>query len=401
MMKPVKRLLSKKLSKYLKLFPIVAIIGPRQAGKTTFAKMELPDWRYFDLESPSDFGRISADREFFLTQYGEKCIIDEAQLLPDLLPALRSYVDRDRTKKGRIVLLGSVNPLLVKSISESLAGRIGFIELSPFHYVEAKSFRPIGLEEFWLRGGYPEPLLWKMSEHFTWMEQYVKTFVERDVLRILKTSLSSQKQIQLLTMFAHNHGKLWNASQIASAFGVSYHTVNHYVELMENYFLVRRLLPYHKNVGKRLVKSQKLYFRDTGLLHFLLNIPNHEALRTSPYRGFSFEGFVIEQLAQKYLKDALNPVRFYFYRTSQGDEIDLLVQEGRDLTAYEIKTSTAIEPGELRGFQKALEQLKLNKGIVVYFGREDFRLSRQIEVKSAENVFVNKSVAKRHSGYID
>ncbi len=385
-MEPVKRLLSKKLSKYLKLFPIVAIIGARQSGKTTFAKMELPDWRYFDMENLSDFGRVSADIEFFLTHYGERTIIDEAQLLPELFPALRSHVDRDRTKKGRIVLLGSVNPLLVKSISESLAGRIGFIELGTFQCTEARSLRGIGLEEFWLRGGYPAPLLWELSDHFVWMEQYIKTFVERDVLRILKTSFSSQKQIQLLTMFAHNHGKLWNASQIASAFGVSYHTINHYAELMENYFLVRRLLPYYKNVGKRLVKSPKLYFRDTGLLHFLLNISNLEALRTSPYRGFSFEGFIIEQLAQKYLKDAVNPVGFYFYRTSQGDEIDLLVQEGKNLTAYEIKTSSVIEIGELKGFQKALEQLKLNKGIVVYFGKEDFRLSRQIEVRSAESV---------------
>lgn len=379
-------MLSKKLSKYLKLFPIVAIIGPRQAGKTTFARMELPDWKYFDLEKPSDFGRVSADREFFLEQYGDKCIIDEAQVLPDLFPALRNYVDKERAKKGRIVLLGSVNPLLIESISESLAGRIGFIEISTFNYGEGKSLRRLGLETFWLRGGYPEPLQWKLDEHFIWMEHYIKTFIERDVLRILKTSLSSQKQIQLLTMFAHNHGQLWNASRIASAFGVSYHTVNHYVELMENYFLMRRLAPYHQNVGKRLVKSHKLYYRDTGLLHYLLNLSDLEALRTSTYRGFSFEGFVIEQLIQRYQQNALNPVRFYFYRTSQGDEIDLLVQEGKNLIAYEIKTSTAIDPGELKGFQRGLEHLELKKGIVVYFGKEDFRLSPQIEAKSAENL---------------
>jgi predicted AAA+ superfamily ATPase len=385
-MKLVKRLLSKKLSKYLKLFPVVAIIGPRQAGKTTFAKMELPDWKYFDLEKPSDFGRVSADREFFLEQYGEKCIIDEAQLLPDLFPALRNYIDRNRSKKGRIVLLGSVNPLLMESISESLAGRIGFIEISTFHYSEAKLFRAIKLEDFWLRGGYPEPLQWKLNEHFIWMEQYIKTFVERDVFRILKTSLSSQKQIQLLTMFAHNHGQLWNASRIASAFGVSYHTINQYVDLLEKYFLIRRLIPYHQNVGKRLVKNHKLYYRDMGLLHFLLNLQDVEALRTSPYRGFSFEGFVIEQLIQKYLKNALNPMRFFFYKTSQGEEIDLLVQEGKNLTAHEIKTSTTIEAGELKGFQRSMEQLKLKKGIVVYFGKEDFRLSPQIEVKSAESL---------------
>lgn len=196
----VKRIISKNLTKYLKLFPIVAIVGPRQSGKTTFAKMELSQWRYFDLEKPSDFGRISTDIEFFLNQYGEHCIIDEAQTLPEIFPALRNYVDRKRAKKGRIVLLGSVNPLLIKNISETLAGRIGFIEIHPFSYTEANALRKIELEKFWLSGGYPEPLLWNENDRFIWMEQYVKTFVERDIFSILKTSLSSQQQIRLLTI---------------------------------------------------------------------------------------------------------------------------------------------------------------------------------------------------------
>lgn len=386
-MKYTKRALSQKLQKYLKLFPVVAVIGPRQAGKTTFARMELPDWNYFDLEKPLDFGRISSDREFFLSQYGEKCIIDEAQTLPELFPALRSHIDVARYKKGRIVLLGSVNPLLVKSISESLSGRIGFIELSPFHFGEAKSSVDIKLEEFWFRGGYPEPLKWKIEDHFIWMEQYLKTFVERDVFRTLKTNLTPQKQMRLLMMLAHSHGRLWNASQVASAFGISYHTVNQYVELMENYFLVRRLAPYHKNIGKRLIKSPKFYFRDTGLLHFLLNISGIEGLRTSHYRGFSFEGFVIDQLIYKYSLEAKNLSAFYFYRTAQGDEIDLIVQNGHQITAYEIKTAASIELSDTENFQKAMEQLKLEKGIIVYFGKEDFRLNKKIEVKAAETLF--------------
>lgn len=388
-MRLVKRALSKKLHKYLKLFPVVAVIGPRQAGKTTFAKMELPDWRYFDLEKPSDFGRISSDREFFLSQYGEKCIIDEAQTLPEIFPALRSFIDKARQKKGRIVLLGSVNPLLVKNISESLSGRIGFIEISPFSFQEAKSFHKIEFEEFWLKGGYPEPLQWAHNDHAVWMEQYIKTFVERDVFRTLKTTITPQKQMHLLSMLAHCHGRLWNASHIASAFGMSYHTINHYIELMENYFLVRRLSPYHKNVGKRLVKSPKFYFRDTGLLHFLLNISNLENLRTSHYRGFGFEGFIIEELIRKYYLKAQNPPAFYFYRTAQGDEIDLLVRDGSRLTAYEIKTKMSIEPSDVKNFQKAMEQLKLDKGIIVCFGKENFRLSRKIEIKSAETLFAS------------
>ncbi|MCR4321940.1 MAG: ATP-binding protein [Candidatus Brocadiaceae bacterium] len=384
-MPPVKRTISEKLTKYLKLFPIVVIVGPRQSGKTTFAKMELPEWRYFDMEKPSDYGRVSADIEFFLEQYGEHCIIDEAQILSELFPALRSYVDRKRDKKGRIVLLGSVNPLLVKNISETLAGRVGFIEIHPFSYSEANALRKMKLEKFWLNGGYPEPLLWNENDRFVWMEQYVKTFVERDVFALLKTSFSPQQQIQLLTMIAHNHARLWNASQTASAFGVSYHTVNRYVELLETYFLIDRLVPYYQNVGKRLVKSYKIYFRDTGLLHYLLNISSIEALRTSPYRGFSFEGFLIEQLKRKHIRES-SGASFYFYRTSQGDEIDFLVHDKKGLHAYEIKTSTTIDAGDLKGLKRSLEQLGLKKGTVVYFGMEDYQLDRQIEVKAINNL---------------
>lgn len=382
----VKRVISKKLARYLKLFPVVVIVGPRQSGKTTFAKMELPGWGYFDMEKPSDYGRISSDIDFFLSQYGDRCIIDEAQVLPALFPALRSHVDRQRTRKGRIVLLGSVNPMLVRNISETLAGRIGFIELSPFSYSEANALRKMEVEEFWLHGGYPGPLLWNRKNRPVWMEQYVKTFVERDVLNLLRTSISPQQQIRLLTMIAHSHAKLWNASQTASAFGVSYHTVNRYVELMETFFLIDRLVPYHQNVGKRLVKSHKLYFRDTGLLHYLLGIPSIEALRTSPYRGFSFEGLVIEQLKRKYIQESGGRADFYFYRTSQGDEIDFLVHDGKGLHAYEIKTSSTIDQKDLAGFKKSLDQLALKKGTVVYFGAEDYLLDRQIEVKAIKGI---------------
>jgi predicted AAA+ superfamily ATPase len=382
-----KRTISEKLKKYLKWFPIVVVVGPRQSGKTTFAKMELPDWRYFDMEKPSDFGRVSSDIEFFLDQYGEHCIIDEAQILSELFPALRSYVDLKRTRKGRIILLGSVSPLLVKNISETLAGRVGFIEIHPFDYSEANELRKIKLEKFWLNGGYPEPLFWKEDDRQVWMEQYVKTFVERDVFSLLKTSLSPQQQIQLLIMASHSNAKLWNASQTASAFGINYHTVNRYVELMETYFLIDKLVPYYRNVGKRLVKSYKVYFRDTGLLHYLLNISSIEALRTSPYRGFSFEGLVIEQLKLKYIRES-SGARFYFYRTSQGDEIDLLVHSKKGLHAYEIKTSTTIDIRDLRGFKRSLEQLGIKKGTVVYFGSEDFNLDKQIEVKAISNLLL-------------
>lgn len=379
----IKRIFAGKLKKYLTLFPVVSIIGPRQAGKTTFVKNELASWRYFDLEKPSDFRRIEADIEYFFSEYGEHCIVDEAQAMPEVFPFLRHYVDAKRNKKGRVALLGSVNPLLINNISESLAGRIGFIEVSPLIYSEIHKDKKIPFETLWLRGGYPEPIRWKDEDHSAWMEQYLRTFTERDVNRFNQISLSPQKQIQLLTMIAHTHGQLWNASQIASAFGMSYHTINSYVDILEKYFIVRRMTPYFANVGKRLMKHPKIYFRDSGLLHYLLGIHSNEMLRASPYRGFSFEGLVIENIIQNLNADPKCRNEYFFYRTAEGDEIDLLVKTGSRLTAFEIKTSTSIEKRGLAGFCRSIEQLKIDKGVVIYLGKEDYALSSKIQVRSA------------------
>jgi predicted AAA+ superfamily ATPase len=389
----IKRALAGKFAHYLELFPVVAIIGPRQAGKTTFARMELPDWNYFDLEKISDFNRIETDIEFFLKEYGKMCIIDEAQALTKLFPPLRSHIDEHREVKGRIVLLGSVNPILVKDISESLAGRIGFVEITPFIYNEITQYISINVENFWLLGGYPEHLSLSNGDHFLWIEQYIKTFVERDIFKFLQTSISPQKQAQLLRMIAHMHGKLWNSSQIASAFGVSYHTINNYMDLLENFFLIRRLPPYYQeNIKKRLVKRTKLFYRDTGILHYLLDIFSLENLRVSPYRGLSFEGFVIEHLIQYYQLISNGLCHFYFYRTSQGDEIDLLVKKESTLIAYEIKTSSSLDKREVTGFLRCLDQLDISKGNVVYFGDEDYQLTSRVKVQSIHSLLNQKII---------
>lgn len=381
----IKRALSDKLHYYLKIFPIVAIVGPRQAGKTTFVKNELKKWKYFDLEKPSDYNRVQSDIEFFFQQHGENCIIDEVQICPDIFSYLRSFVDDKKARKGQIVLLGSVNPLLMKEIAESLTGRIGLIELSPFSYSEIQCNLKLDLETYWLRGGYPGPIKWKAQRHLVWTEQYIRTLVERDIYRHYQTSLSAQKQMQLMTMIAHVHGKQWNASEIAAAFGISYHTVNNYVDILEKYFLVKRLYPYFTNVGKRLVKHPKLYYRDTGILNYLLGINSNEPLRTSPYRGFSFEGLIIENIIRGTNISLKPSSEFFFYRTSQGDEIDLLVKTNNTFTAYEIKTSTSISASNLTGFMRCLEQLKIPKGIVIYMGKENYFLQKNIELKSADS----------------
>jgi len=386
----IKRLLSTKLAAFLKLFPVVAVVGPRQAGKTTFVKNELRQWRYFDLEKPSDYNKLRPDVEYFFQEYGKHCIVDEVQEIPAIFSYLRSFIDSNRRKKGQIVLLGSVNPLLLKEISESLTGRIGLIELSTLTYSEIHNNVKMNLEDFWLKGGYPEPLKWTLNNHVIWVEQYIKSLVERDILRYHQVTLSAQKQIQLMTMVAHVHGKHWNASEIASAFGISYHTVNSYVDILEKYFLVRRLYPYFTNVGKRLVKHPKLYYRDTGILHYLLGINSKEELRTSPHRGFSFEGLIIENIIKGMHASKKSSPEFYFYRTAQGDEIDLLVKESNDLTAYEIKTSTTVTKSDLSGFQRCIEQLGVSRGIVIYSGRDNYSLSHNIEVKSANDFLAGK-----------
>lgn len=387
-MNPLKRSPSEALKHYLSLFPIIMISGPRQAGKTTFAKMELHGWNYFDMEKPADFNRVSNDISFFLDQHGYHSIIDEAQTLPQLFPVLRSYVDKNRNVKGQLILLGSVNPMLMKNVSESLAGRVGFIELTPFDFEEVKHVKNMSLNKFWLKGGYPEPLMWKDSDFWLWMESYVKTFVTRDVLHLVKTSLSPQQQIQLLTMIAHWHGKLWNASQIAGAMGLSYHTINHYLDIMEQCFLIRRLHPYYTNIGKRLTKTPKFYYRDTGILHFLLNVQNLESLAVSPYRGFSFEGWGVEELIRKYQRVRTGNVQFFFYRTATGEEIDLLVETGQGLDAYEFKASTSVSLHDISGFVKALDQLKISHGTVVYLGEGEYQLNPQITVKPLKALFV-------------
>ncbi|HWP57034.1 MAG TPA: ATP-binding protein, partial [Candidatus Acidoferrales bacterium] len=292
----IKRRYGPLLHGFLRRFPCVTVLGPRQCGKTTFIRAALPAWTYLDLERPSDSTPLAADPEARLNQMGDNVIFDEAQRVPELFPVLRGVIDRRRGRKGRFVLLGSASPSLVRQISESLAGRTAFVDLAPFRWSEVRGQRRDGLQALWFRGGFPEAFLQRDDRaRRDWWDSYTRTFIERD-LPALGIDVSASQMRRLWAMLAHCNGGVWNASQLAASLAVSYHTVNRYVDILEQTFLIRKLPPYFANIGKRLVKSPKLYFRDSGLLHFFLGIHSPSILDTHPARGMSWEAFIIDQL---------------------------------------------------------------------------------------------------------
>lgn len=362
------------LRRLLRRFPVVTVLGPRQCGKTTFIRQALPNWTYLDLERPSDAAPLAADPEARLGQLRGRVIFDEAQRLPELFPVLRGVVDRERSRRGRFVLLGSASPALVRQISESLAGRGAFLDLPPFRWDEVGARRGTrGLSTLWFRGGFPVAFLERDDRaRHDWLDGYTRTFIERD-LAALGIEVSASQMRKLWTMLAHVNGGLWNASQLAASLGISYHTVNRYVDILEQTFLIRKLLPYFANVRKRLVKSPKVYFRDTGLLHYFLGILSPEALETHPARGASWEAFVIDQLVSAF-KRAVPGSHAFFWRTAQGDEVDLLVETGARRVPFEIKLHSAPRAEDVRGLRRCMRDLHLARGYVVYPGRGSYSL---------------------------
>ncbi len=370
----------------LRRFPAVTVLGPRQCGKTTFIRRALPDWSYVDLERPADATPLAADPEARLGQLGDGVVLDEAQQLPGIFPVLRGLIDRRRSRKGRFVLLGSASPSLVRGISESLAGRTAFLDLPPFRWDEVAARRPPGgLGRLWLRGGYPDAFLSRSdAARHDWMEAYTRAFIERD-LPALGVDVSASQMRKLWTMLAHVNGGLWNASQLAASLGVSYHTVDRYVDILEQAFLVRKLSPYFANVGKRLVKSPKVYFRDTGLLHYFLGIRSARQLDTHPARGASWEAFVVDQLLSAYRRRDPG-CQAWFWRTATGDEVDLLIETGSRLVPFEAKLHSAPGPDDARGLFRCMSDLELPRGHVIYPGRERYSLGRGVTALPAESL---------------
>jgi uncharacterized protein len=361
------RTLHIQLLETLAKFPVVALLGPRQVGKTTLAKAVLqgkaPPALYLDMELPSDLARLQ-EPELYLEQHRDRLvIIDEIQRLPGLFPLLRALVDRKRTP-GRFLILGSASPDLIRNSSETLAGRVVYLELSPLSAAEVgeAAVRPL-----WLRGGFPDSFLaGSDDESFAWREAFISTYLERDIPQ-LGIRIPAAQLRRFWTMIAHNHGQLWNASRIAGALGVSAPTVRHYLDIMEDTYIVRQLPPYFINMGKRLTKSPKVYLRDSGLLHSLAGINTLDQLHGNPLVGNSWEGFIIEQILR------MKPTGWqgYFFRTAAGAEIDLLLQdkEGRTV-AVEVKYS--LSPKPLRGFWQAYRDLGCRVGYVVYPGEEEY-----------------------------
>lgn len=354
----------------------VVLIGPRQVGKTTLALQiaELQNALYLDLEDVQERDKLS-NAAVFLSAYEDRLVIlDEIHRAPDLFLTLRGLIDKGRRKglrTGRFLLLGSASLDLMRQSGESLAGRVSYIDMTPLSVLELPAE---ARETLWIRGGFPDSYLASDErQSLDWRKDLLRTYLERDV-PMFGPRIPAETLRRFWTMLAHNQGALINASRLAAGLEVSSQTVSRYTDLLVDLLLVRRLQPYHVNVGKRLVKSPKVYIRDSGLLHALLNLVDHNALLGHPVVGASWEGFVIENL----INAAPTLTVPGFYRTSGGAAIDLLLElPGGARWAIEIKRSRAAKPA--RGFYEACEDLKPAKRFVVHAGMERYPISENIE----------------------
>lgn len=355
------RLAAPRLTAMAERFPAVALLGARQVGKTTLARSAFPGATYVDLEDPPTAQRFRDDARYALDAAGPATLIlDEAQAVPQLFAALRGAIDAERSRTARFILLGSAQPALVRGIAQSLAGRIGVVELDPLAACEAGiGARGRPWHELWLKGGFPDAL---RDDHRQWWEAYLRMLLERDLPQY-GVAADPIFMRRLLTMLAHQQGGLFNASAIASSLGVTYHTVQRYVGVLESVFLVRRLAPYFRNVGKRLTKAPKVYLRDSGLVHHLLNIGSHEELLSHPSRGASWEGFVIEDVLRRE-RVAHPSATPWYWRTAGGAEIDLLIDRGHERLAIEVKTARA-GARAVRVLREALPDVDASRGWIV------------------------------------
>ena len=346
----INRLLEKVLKQRLKTSPAVAILGPRQVGKTTLAKQLNKDFIYLDMENPRDIAKLQDAYSYLESLANATVIIDEVQLMPELFSILRPLIDAKRTP-GRFILLGSASPELVKGVAETLAGRISYNELTAINLTELPKNIPYNTH--WFRGGFPDALLAKSdNDSKNWIDDFIKSYVERDLAKMFGVDLAPTLLRNFWSMLAHSNGNLFNAESFGRSLGVSAPTVTRYLDFLEGGYLIRRLQPWFVNAKKRLVKSPKTYIRDTGILHRLLNIPSYEDLFGHPVIGSSWEGYVVEQIYQ--LKNKHTDL--FFYRTQAGAACDLVLVQGIiPVACIEIKLSNS--PTVSRGFVNCTQDL--------------------------------------------
>ena len=356
--------------------PAVALLGPRQAGKTTVAHelAQQSDNVYLDLESELDRAKLASPELYLAERLDRLVVLDEVHRVPGLFPVLRGLIDRARRsgrRSGLYLLLGSASLDLLQQAGESLAGRIAYRELTPFNVQELPEAEHTRL---WVRGGFPESYLARTpAASLRWRQDFIRTYVERDI-PLFGGRVGSEALRRLWGMLAHQQGALVNASVLARSLALDMRTVNRYLDLLVEMFLVRRLEPWHANLGKRLTKSPKLYVRDSGLLHALLGLPDEEALLGHPAVGASWEGFVLENL----ITAAGTSASAHFYRTSGGAEVDLLLNwPSGECWAIEVKRSLA--PKVERGFHSACEDLQPTRKLVIYPGDEPFPLGHGVQ----------------------
>ncbi len=371
------------IKRKLKNTPAVALLGPRQVGKSTLAKEIMKSFKgaiYLDLERPTDLNKLRDPEAYFALHPNKLICLDEIQRSPELFPVLRSLID-ERGRNGQFLILGSASPTLIQQRSESLAGRMAYIEMMPFLLQELIAHKQTStlLRRLWLRGGFPRSYLATNDKaSFEWRLDFIRTFLERDLTQ-LSFSLSPKVMERFWRLCAHSHGQLLNQSKLGSTLGLSHHTIRSYIDALEQTFILRSLPPYEANLKKRLIKSPKVYIRDTGLLHALLGLETQEDFFSHPCYGSSWEGLVIEQILAQ-----LPDWRASFYRTASGSEIDLIVEKGKRRIAVECKASTAPEVG--KGFWLALQNLEITEAWVVAPVNERYPLGRGVSVIPLEQI---------------
>jgi len=366
----ISRQILSKIESSLTNNPAVALLGPRQVGKSTLAAIiyeKYPNSLYLDLEREKDRAMLQNVEEFFSANSHRLICLDEIQKAPEIFPFIRGYLDRNK-RNSQLLVLGSASRNLIKQSSESLAGRISYQEITPFLFSELlqNNFR-----QLWLRGGFPRSYLSNNDElSLEWRLDYIQTFLERDIPQ-LGFNIAATKLNRFWRMLAHVHSQTLNSSKLGDSMGLSSHTIKSYIDILEQTFLIRSLPPFETNIKKRLIKSPKIYIRDSGLLHALLDIDDYNSLLSNPIYGASYEGYIIENILSSLLR-----WRGYFYRTSTGAEIDLILQKGTTTIAIEIKSSTT--PTVSKGFYTIINELKIDKAFVIGQIEDSYALKNNV-----------------------